>query len=170
MSEMLEWSFWVQTTLGALHFIAALLALGLGPVVLSRKKGDARHVWLGRIWVASMLSVNLSALSMYDISGRPNLFHAFAILSLSALLPGFWAIRKYKKQRQRQFLVLHQHLMIWAYFGLFMAGFWQIVTSLMRISGATEFGMIYNILGVATIALAGVTHVMINRTYPKHKT
>lgn len=46
----------------ALHLAAALLALGLGIVMLIRPKGDATHTLFGRLWVAAMAVVGLSSL------------------------------------------------------------------------------------------------------------
>jgi len=79
-----------------------------------------------------MLVLNITALMTYDLNGRPNLFHFFALVNLAALIPAFVFIRRYTKSRNPKHLALHQELMAWAYFGLAAAGFWQMITTLMR--------------------------------------
>ena len=165
MDQLLDWHFWVETTRGGFHFVAALLAIVLGPVILMRRKGDQPHRWLGRIWVAAMLIVNISALTMYDISGRPNLFHIFAVLSLATMIPGFWAIRAFKKTRNRARLIQHQYFMVWAYFGLCMAGFWQMVTTGFQISGAPQTPFVLYGLGAMTFIFASITNHWIKKAF-----
>ena len=163
MSELLNWEFWVQTQTGGFHFVMALIALVLGPYILFRRKGDQRHRWLGRIWVALMLIVNLSALTMYGIDGTPNMFHGFAVLSLLTIIPGIWMIWRFKKSRNRAHMIAHQYFMTFAYFGLFMAGFWQAATSYMRISGLTNFGQVYIFLNIFTALTAVVLFLILQR-------
>jgi len=43
MQDWLTWSYWVDGVLDSLHFICALGALLLGPIVLMRRKGDHTH-------------------------------------------------------------------------------------------------------------------------------
>ena len=50
MDNWLSWGEWVHTARGGVHFAAALIALGLGPVILFRRNGTPSHRWLGRIW------------------------------------------------------------------------------------------------------------------------
>jgi len=126
-------SFWITSFTGGLHAGLAVICLVLGPVIFLRRKGDTIHKMLGRIWAAMMLVLNITALMTYELDGRPNLFHAFAILNLIALIPAFVFIKKYQKSRNPKHLALHQELMAWAYFGLAAAGVWQLATSLLRI-------------------------------------
>jgi len=125
-------SFWISGLTGGIHAGLAVICLVLGPVIFLRRKGDKRHKFLGRIWAAMMLVLNITALMTYDLSGRPNLFHFFALLNLTALIPAFVYIRKYAKSRDPNHLRNHQEFMAWAYFGLTAAGFWQMITTLMR--------------------------------------
>ena len=52
------------------HLILALAALVLGPFALYARKGSPRHRWAGRLWVAAMLGVALSALFIRTADGR----------------------------------------------------------------------------------------------------
>jgi len=48
------------------HLITILIALALTPLMLLRRRGDATHRLLGRIWVASMF---LTALLSFNVRG-----------------------------------------------------------------------------------------------------
>lgn len=114
-----------------------------------------------------MAIIIISALSMYDMNVRPNLFHLFAVVGLVTLSCGLWAIWKYKRTRKASYLNTHQHCMVWAYFGLFMAGLWQIVFNLVR-SDILDvgIGMLYNGLGALTALASVVTYVVLAKKYP----
>lgn len=49
------------------HTLCAILALGIGPVALFRRRRDRLHRWLGRIWVAAMAATALSAGFIFTI-------------------------------------------------------------------------------------------------------
>ena len=162
-----DWSFWATGVLDSLHFACALIALLLGPVIMLRPKGTAAHRWAGRVWALSMIVLNVSALSMYDLSGRPNIFHGFAVVSLVTLGFALWGIRQYARTNEPRSLRLHQHCMVWAYFGLFMAGIWQSAFHLAR-HGQLDigFGTLSNLLGSFTAVAIGATIFVLGRVYP----
>jgi len=167
MAEWLNWTFWTESFIGSAHFICALGALLLAPIMMVRRKGDRSHKWLGRIWAAMMAVIIISAFSMYELKGRPNLFHFFALVSLVTLSSAIWAIRKYKKTRERKYLVTHQHCMVWAYFGLTAAGVWQIVFTLVRTGQLNlSIGMLYNGLGVLTAFASVGLFLYLRKKYP----
>lgn len=128
----LSLEFWITSATGGIHAALAVICLLLGPVIFLRRKGDKTHKLLGRIWASMMLVLNITALMTYELSGRPNLFHFFAVVNLIALIPGFVFIKKYQKSRNPKHLSQHQEMMAWAYFGLAAAGVWQGVTTLLR--------------------------------------
>ena len=135
----------IESLTGGLHLGFALICLALGPLIFLRRKGTRSHRLLGRSWALMMLIMNISALMTYDINGKPNMFHAFAILNLCALIPAFIFIRRYIKTRNPRYLQSHKEMMVWAYFGLLAAGVWQGLTGLIRfeiidISPALFFG------------------------------
>ncbi|MFD1509930.1 DUF2306 domain-containing protein [Lacimonas salitolerans] len=72
-----------------LHIVAALLALGLGPVAMLRRRRDLVHRVVGRVWVAAMAATALSSLFIYTIRliGPFSPIHALSI----ATLVGLWA-------------------------------------------------------------------------------
>lgn len=83
------------------HVIAALIALGLGALVLLRRKGTATHGWMGRVWAVLMLVV---AISSFWITGRDGLYswiHGLSVFVTVAIpLAVYWAVRgKIKRHR-----------------------------------------------------------------------
>ena len=50
-----------------LHAIAAMVAIILGGIQLSMKKGGKTHKLLGRIWVGLMLIVSFSSFFIHEI-------------------------------------------------------------------------------------------------------
>lgn len=127
-ASILSWTYWVRSPAGAAHLGAASLALVLGPIVFLRRKGDGAHRAAGALFSAALLVVNVSALSMYAMSGGFNMFHALAILSLAALVPGVLMIQIYKRTRDSEHLATHAECMAWAYYGVAGAGFAQAIS------------------------------------------
>lgn len=97
------------------HFTFALIALVLGPaIVLRPRKGDRPHRLAGYAFCTAMVLLNLSALTIYDLTGGPNLFHLLALVSLATLGSGFACAR-------RGDALGHLNYMGWAYAGMIMA-------------------------------------------------
>ncbi len=78
------------------HVIAAFVALVLGAFVLWRRKGDRRHRWMGRVWVATMVVVAVSSfgISTIGVVGPFSPIHLLSIYTLISLATGvgvfFW--------------------------------------------------------------------------------
>lgn len=96
------------------HIFCGFAALASGLVVLLKRKGDAKHRLIGRFYFVFMLSLNLSAFSIYNLYGGWGVFHWMAVASLIPLIAGFVAIR-YKN------LNAHYYFMSWSYIGLLCA-------------------------------------------------
>ncbi|MEM1263911.1 MAG: DUF2306 domain-containing protein [Pseudomonadota bacterium] len=118
--ELLE-RFWADNWVGQAHFLLAMVALISGPLIFSQAKGTQAHRWLGYTYLASMLIVNISALTIYDLTQGINLFHIFAVVSLSSIIPGIWCVLRGKIES-------HYFFMSWSYFGLLAAFLSQIAT------------------------------------------
>ncbi|MEL6363022.1 MAG: DUF2306 domain-containing protein [Pseudomonadota bacterium] len=145
-AEAFDWGTWVHSILGGAHFASALIALVLGPVIFFRGKGSSFHRVAGYVFVLAMLTVNITALTMYELSGVPNLFHFFAVLSLSALLPAFYYLQRAVRTRRNDYLELHASLMMWAYYGLAAAGVAQVLTRVLP-PLVGSFGAVFAIIG-----------------------
>lgn len=96
------------------HAGFAVVALLVGPMIFLRTKGDRLHRIAGCIFIAAMVLLNLTALTVYDMTGGPNQFHLFALISLTTVGFGVARIR-------RRDILGHQAYMCWAYAGLIMA-------------------------------------------------
>lgn len=72
------------------HLVAALVALPLGGYQLFRPtKGDAQHVFLGRVWSGLMLWVALSSYWIRDIrEGELSLLHILSTVTLVTVTLG----------------------------------------------------------------------------------
>jgi uncharacterized membrane protein len=73
---MVRWTVW-------LHLAPALLALALTPALLWRRRGDARHRLLGKVWVATMALTAGSSLLVQEI--HPGHYSPIHLLSLFTL-------------------------------------------------------------------------------------
>ena len=101
-ADPLTLEFWITSATGGTHAVLAIICLLLGPVIFIRRKGDKTHKMLGRIWAMMMLVLNITALMTYELHGRPNLFHAFAVLNLVALIPAFCLYQKIPDKPQSE--------------------------------------------------------------------
>lgn len=125
------------------HTLLALASLLLGAFVLGFEKGTERHRAMGMLYVLSMFGLNVTALSIYRLSGGFGVFHALAVLSLAGLLAGFAAA--FLKRPRRTWLEYHYYGMGWSYVGLCAAAAAEFAV---RLPGV-PFGT-----GVATATLA----------------
>ena len=103
-----------------LHIATACAALLLGAIVLFRPKGTTTHKRLGYGYAASMMVLNITALCLYRLTGRFNVLHIFAIISLVTLLAGI-GVAVLRRPRA-DWLRKHGELMCWSYTGLLSAG------------------------------------------------
>lgn len=79
----IPWPIWF-------HLATILLAMALTPVMLLRRRGDAKHKLLGKVWLIAMM---LTALDSFLIShGHPGSFSVIHILSVWTLfvVPLIW--------------------------------------------------------------------------------
>lgn len=119
---------WTSGLVGQSHLVAALIALASGAWVLWARKGTRAHVRWGYTYLFSMVVLNATALSKYDLTGSFNMFHASALGSVLTVAGAFAAAMVYRNTRDRRAISTHGQLMIWSYFGLVMALVAEIVT------------------------------------------
>lgn len=144
--------------LGTFHIIFAIAALILGAVVFCRLKGDRKHRVIGYFYVFSLLSVNVSALSVYEDSASGGPFHILAVVSLVTLICGF--IPAFTHRPKSWWLSLHAYFMSWSYVGLVAAGAGQLAT--MLFSKPVMFTV-----GLPTVLIVIVGGVLIHSRIPK---
>lgn len=105
--------------LGWVHGVACLIALASGACGFATKKGSPRHVLTGRIYVGSMLVLNLSALGIY----RLGIFffpHWLAIVTLVLIAAGWASARLIRSHVV--FRYIHLSSMIGSYYLLIGGG------------------------------------------------
>lgn len=109
------------STIGAAHVWMGSVALVSAAAVLMLRKGTARHGRVGRAYAAAILAINGTALSMYDLTGRPNVFHVIALVNLATLAMGPLALRRWRRTHEPGDLVTHQRRMAMSYVGVWRA-------------------------------------------------
>ncbi len=116
------------------HAIGAILALGLGPVILFSKKGNGLHKILGRIWALSMLATIASSYIIFEVRlwGPFSPIHLLSLYSTYALISGIHFARTGQ-------IVRHKHAMQGLYFGgLIVAGTFTFMPG--RVMNLVVFG------------------------------
>lgn len=103
---------------GWVHFVASLIALGAGAVVLMRPKGTPVHRLRGRLYVVALVVTSVTALFIYR-SGVFFFPHWFGIVSLIVVALGFVAAHF---KRPRAWMHLHLTCMVASYYMLIGGG------------------------------------------------
>ncbi len=77
------------------HVVAATVSVALGAVQLRRRKGDARHRLLGRVWVLLMLWTAVSSFWIRDLrDGAFSWLHVLSLVTLVTVTLGVVAVRR----------------------------------------------------------------------------
>lgn len=78
----------------AIHLICVIPAVPLGGYILLRRKGDATHKMLGRIWGLLMIGAALSSFGLTALRGGAfSPIHILSVLTLFAIPKAIWNIR-----------------------------------------------------------------------------
>jgi len=102
-----------------LHIASAVIALVTGLLVLLQTKGTRRHRRIGCMYVASMITLNVSSFFIFRLTGEFSPFHIAAFLSLATVVAGFLPV--YLRRPGRGWLGIHLQFMAWSYIGLLAA-------------------------------------------------
>jgi len=137
------------TSLGAAHVAAAVAALVLGVVVLVEHKGTVTHRLIGCGYVAAMILLNVTALGIYQLTGRFGPFHALALVSLATVVAGVTVVWR----RRANWLRRHYYFMAWSYVGLLAAACAEAMTRLPILRAAITTGPQRVALGVGIAVL-----------------
>ena len=101
----------------------AMIAIILGGIQLSMKKGGAIHKLLGRIWVGLMLIVAISSLFIHEIKlwGAYSPIHLLSLWTIFSLGLGIYFVRVGN-------IKSHKQVMIALYFfALILTGFFTLM-------------------------------------------
>lgn len=83
------------------HLATVLIATGLTPMMLLRRRGDARHRQLGTIWVAAMLVTALLSLGVRT-GGGFSVIHILSVWTLIQVPIIWWSARTHNVVRHRR--------------------------------------------------------------------
>lgn len=103
--------------LGLFHVASAVAALLSGAWVALNRKGTRTHRRWGWVYAGSMVAVNLSALMIYQLTGRFGPFHVAAIFSLVTVVAAIIPVRL----RPVRWVPRHAYWMSGSYIGLLAA-------------------------------------------------
>lgn len=147
-------------TIGQFHLATSLVALATGALVLLRRKGTSGHRRLGWLYAVSMFALNGSALLIYRLTGTFGPFHVAALISLTTLLAGMWAVVR-RRPGDRSWLPRHYYFMTWSYVGLVAAAVAEVATrvpAVQAIAGGptTAFWVTVVLASVAVFVIGGL--------------
>jgi uncharacterized membrane protein len=103
--------------LGLSHVAVAVVALASGGVIAISRKATRQNRRWGWEYATSMLAVNTSALSIYQLTGHFGPFHMAAIFSLLTIIAGVVPVRL----RPSGWVGRHAYWMSGSYVGLLAA-------------------------------------------------
>lgn len=146
----------LQHPMGLVHLLIALLAILVGSLVVLSRKGTKQHRWLGRIYVAAMIGVNLTAFLIYELYGEFGLFHWMALFSLATVLLGWLPARS----RRSGWKVQHAYFMSGSYVGLIAALAAEILTR-------TPLLPFYGAVAVASVSVIAIGIWLMFRFIPR---
>lgn len=118
-----------------LHAIAAMVAIILGGIQLSMKKGGKTHKLLGRIWVGLMLIVSVSSFFIHEIKlwGLFSPIHLLSIWTIFSVGLAIYFVRVGNIKR-------HKQVMVSLYvFALIVTGFFTLLPG--RVMNQVIFGV-----------------------------
>lgn len=78
-----------------LHVVSALMALAVGVLIFTLRKGTGVHRFLGWTWVGSMVIVAATSVAMIvDFQNGVNVLHIFTAITVVSLWTGLTGIRR----------------------------------------------------------------------------
>lgn len=156
MANLLDFS-----TIGWVHLVFGLLSLITGTIVIFTRKGNrVSHRFWGYFYLFSMVSTNVTALIIYELTGRFNMFHWSALASLIVMSMGMLPIFTRKPRAHRAWIPRHAHFMAGSYLGVVLATAAEITSRL----PFWDFGVAVGV----TVAIGSVIGVyLINKYTPR---
>lgn len=155
-----------MSTLGAVHFVFALVAIAAGAWVLLIPKGTRWHRTLGHVYVGGMLGLNITALLIYRMTGRFGPFHVFAVIALATLALAMYTVLW--RRPKKGWIEAHATWMSWSYVGLIAAAVSETASRVImplvapRLDGGA-MAIFWTVVGVATFAVVLTGQQLIKR-------
>lgn len=104
----------------AAHLVTVLPALPLGAYVLVRRKGDALHRALGKLWAVLMLAAALTSFGLRGMTGSLSPIHLLSVVVLVMIPRGILLARRHR-------IEAHRRVMSLTYLGLAVAGLFTLL-------------------------------------------
>ena len=106
-----------------LHAIMAMIAIILGGIQLSMKKGGPIHKLLGRIWVGLMLIVAITSFFIHETKmwGDYSPIHLLSLWTIFILGVGIYYVRVGNIKRHKQVMIATY------FFALILTGFFTLM-------------------------------------------
>lgn len=108
-----------MTPLGSVHFVASLVAIVAGLVVLRLPKGTRWHRTWGHLYVWAMACTVLTSLFLFNLTGRLTPFHVAAVVGGVTVAMGLWTVLA--RRPRKEWIRAHAMWMTWSYVGLMAA-------------------------------------------------
>ena len=105
------------------HAILAMIAIILGGIQLSMKKGGLIHKLLGRIWVGIMMFVAITSFFIHEIKlwGAYSPIHLLSLWTIFSLGLGIYFVRVGNIKRHKQVMIALY------FFALILTGFFTLM-------------------------------------------
>ena len=148
--------------IGVFHFIASMVSIFFGTLVLLNKKGSSRHKQMGYIYSGAMLLVLVTSFMLYNLFGKFGIFHWAAVVSSITLLGGMVPMLI---KRPASYISLHFNFMYWSVFGLYGAFMAEVLVRIPKIvveSGVPNH-VFYNMVGVAVFITMGAGYFIMGK-------
>lgn len=139
----------IHSNTGLIHLILSIISLIAGTFILCSKKGTRIHKQAGYTYVASMLGVNGTAFSLYQLFGAFGPFHIAAVISLVTLLAGMIPVLF----RINGWFNLHVAFMYYSVIGLYAAFASEILVRIPGIAFGPAVGLATAIVMIAAVIM-----------------
>ncbi|NNC46146.1 MAG: hypothetical protein HKN99_09710 [Winogradskyella sp.] len=152
----------LSSTTGIIHFIASIVALISGTIILAQTKGTQRHKQIGYTYCVSMLIVLVTSFMIYRLHGSFGILHWFAVISSLTLVGGMLPMLL---KRPKNYISYHFSFMFWSVIGLYCAFVAEIFTRIPLIYeiDADVVGIFYAMVGIAAGLVGGIGSIFFRR-------
>ena len=148
--------------IGVIHFIASMVSILFGTLVLLNKKGSSRHKQMGYVYSVAMLVVLVTSFMLYNLYGKFGIFHWAAVVSSITLIGGMVPMLL---KRPASYISLHFNFMYWSVFGLYGAFMAEVLVRIPKViveSGVPNH-VFYNMVGVAVFITMGIAYFIMGK-------
>ena len=147
-------------TVGWLHMLSAIVAIGFGTAIVLGTKGTRRHVLLGRSYLAAQIVCCGTAFGIYELYGGWGQFHWMATFEVGCIAAGM--IPLLARRRITRWKERHAFYMSWSYVGLLAAAAAEVTT---RIFDAPFDAVTWSTVAIVVYAGSRVVRSRLGRAW-----